>query len=65
MDLITSRAVTNTSLLLDITQNIKKENSSYLFYKGSMLEDEIEVAKLNSYKIVNRKDRNYLYIKGK
>ena len=65
VDLITSRAVTNTSLLLDITQNIKKPNSSYLFYKGSMLEDEIEVAKLNSYKIVNRKDRNYLYIKGK
>ena len=65
VDLITSRAVTNTSLLLDITKNIKKENSSYLFYKGSMLEDEIEVAKLNSYKIVNRKDRNYLYIKGK
>ncbi len=65
VDLITSRAVTNTSLLLDITQNIKKSNSSYLFYKGSMLEDEIEVAKLNSYKIVNRKDRNYLYIKGK
>ena len=64
VDLITSRAVTNTSLLLDITKNIKKENSSYLFYKGSMLEDEIEVAKLNSYKIVNRKDRNYLYIKG-
>jgi 16S rRNA (guanine527-N7)-methyltransferase len=30
-----------------------------------MLEDEIEVAKLNSYNIVNRKDRNYLYIKGK
>ena len=65
VDLITSRAVTNTSLLLDITQNIKKPNSSYLFYKGSMLEDEIEIAKLNSYKIVNRKDRNYLYIKGK
>ena len=64
VDLITSRAVTNTSLLLDITQNIKKENSSYLFYKGSMLEEEIEIAKLNSYKIVNRKDRNYLYIKG-
>ena len=65
VDLITSRAVTNTSLLLDITQNIKKPNSSYLFYKGSMLESEIEIAKLNDYKIVNRKDRNYLYIKGK
>ncbi|AXX89820.1 16S rRNA (guanine(527)-N(7))-methyltransferase RsmG [Arcobacter suis] len=65
VDLITSRAVTNTSLLLDITKNIKKENSSYLFYKGSMLESEIEIAKINDYKIVNRKDRNYLYIKGK
>ncbi len=65
VDLITSRAVTNTSLLLDITQNIKKPNSSYLFYKGSMLESEIEIAKINDYKIVNRKDRNYLYIKGK
>lgn len=65
VDLITSRAVTNTKLLLDITKNIKKENSSYLFYKGSMLEDELEIAKVNNYKIVNRKDRNYLYIKGK
>jgi 16S rRNA (guanine527-N7)-methyltransferase len=65
VDLITSRAVTNTSLLLDITKNIKKKNSSYLFYKGSMLENEIEIAKLNDYKIINRKDRNYLYIKGK
>ena len=64
VDLITSRAVTNTSLLLDITKNIKKENSSYLFYKGSMLEEELEIAKINNYKIVNRKDRNYLYIKG-
>jgi 16S rRNA (guanine527-N7)-methyltransferase len=64
VDLITSRAVTNTSLLLDITKNIKKDDSSYLFYKGSMLEDEIEIAKINNYKVVNRKDRNYLYIKG-
>ena len=63
-DLITSRAVTNTSLLLNITTNIKKENSSYLFYKGSMLEEELEVAKVNNYNIINRKDRNYLYIKG-
>lgn len=64
VDLITSRAVTNTSLLLDITSNIKKEDSSYLFYKGSMLETELEEAKVNNYKIVNRNDRNYLYIKG-
>jgi 16S rRNA (guanine527-N7)-methyltransferase len=65
VELITSRAVTNTLLLLDITKNIKKDNSSYLFYKGSVLENEIEIANLNTYKIVNRKDRNYLYIEGK
>lgn len=64
VDLITSRAVTNTKLLLDITENISKENSSYLFYKGSLLEEELEDAKVNDYKIVNRKDRNYLYLKG-
>lgn len=64
VDLITSRAVTNTSLLLDITSSIKKEDSSYLFYKGSLVEEEIENAKVNNYKIVNRYDRNYLYIKG-
>lgn len=64
VELITSRAVTNTKLLLDLTKGIKKNNSSYLFYKGSMLENELEEAKLNNYKIVSRNDRNYLYIKG-
>jgi len=65
VDLITSRAVTNTKLLLDITKNISKDDSSYLFYKGSLLEEEVEIAKLNNYKIVNRNDRNYLYLEGK
>jgi len=64
VDLITSRAVTNTKLLLDITKNIKSEKCSYLFYKGSMLNEELELAEINEYKIVNRNDRNYLYIKG-
>ena len=69
VDLITSRAVTNTKLLLDITKNISKEDSSYLFYKGSHLTEElkqeIEESRLDNYTIVNRKDRNYLYLKGK
>lgn len=63
-ELITSRAVTNTKLLIELTKNIKQDNSSYLFYKGSMLENEIEEARLNDYKVVSRSDRNYLYIKG-
>lgn len=64
VELVTSRAVTNTKLLLDITENITTKSSSFLFYKGSLLEEELEEAKLNDYKIVNRNDRNYLYLKG-
>lgn len=63
--LITSRAVTNTSLLLDLTSKIANEKTGFLFYKGSMLESELEEAKIKSYKIINVKERNYLYIKGK
>ncbi|RBQ31862.1 16S rRNA (guanine(527)-N(7))-methyltransferase RsmG [Arcobacter sp. FW59] len=64
VDLITSRAVTNTKLLLEITVNMQKFDTSYLFYKGSMLESELEIAKINNYQIVSRNDRNYLYIKA-
>ncbi|WP_418185650.1 16S rRNA (guanine(527)-N(7))-methyltransferase RsmG [Aliarcobacter vitoriensis] len=64
VDLITSRAVTNTKLLLEITANMQKSDTSYLFYKGSMLESELEIAKINNYKIVSKHDRNYLYIKA-
>ena len=64
VDLITSRAVTNTKLLLSLTEGIKKDNTSYLFYKGSLLQEEIEQIKLNNYNVINREDRNYLYIKG-
>lgn len=63
VDLITSRAVTNTKLLLELTKGIKKENTSYLFYKGSMLQDEINEAKINNYEVISKNGRNYLYIK--
>ncbi|MGM0520334.1 MAG: 16S rRNA (guanine(527)-N(7))-methyltransferase RsmG [Campylobacterota bacterium] len=64
VDLITSRAVTDTKLLLNLTKDIKKPNSSYLFYKGSFLKDELKDSNINNYEIVQRKDRSYLYIKG-
>lgn len=63
-ELITSRAVTNTSLLLQLTSSISNEHTSYLFYKGSMLKEELQEAKLNDYKIINVQERNYLYIQG-
>jgi len=64
VDLITSRAVTNTKLLIDITSHISTKNTSYLFYKGSLLQDELKDLNIDSYDVVNVEDRNYLYIKG-
>ncbi|MEA3353273.1 MAG: 16S rRNA (guanine(527)-N(7))-methyltransferase RsmG [Campylobacterota bacterium] len=65
-DVITSRAVTNTSLLLSLTQNLANNDTEYLFYKGSLCEEEIAHAKLESYEVVKRGDhRNYLYMKRK
>ena len=64
-DLISSRAVTNTKLLLDLTTEISNANTQYLFYKGSRVFDEIEdVQHQLRYDIVQKNQRNYLYIKG-
>ena len=65
-DIITSRAVTNTSLLLSLTQNLSNQDTEYLFYKGTLCDTEIKEAKINNYTIVKYGDfRNYLYIKRK
>jgi 16S rRNA (guanine527-N7)-methyltransferase len=64
-ELITSRAVTNTKLLLDLTQEISDAKTEYLFYKGSRVFDEIEdVQHQLDYDIVQKNQRNYLYIKS-
>ena len=64
-DLITSRAVTNTNLLLDITKNISSNYTKYLFYKGSICEDEVFDTNIINYDIVEfGEHRNYLYIKS-
>ena len=63
--LISSRAVTNTKLLLELTQKISDVRTEYLFYKGSRVFDEIEdVQHQLDYDIVQKHQRNYLYIKG-
>lgn len=65
-DLIVSRAVTNTSLLLDITKDISNEHTQYLFYKGSLAQNELEVSKINNYDVISfGEHRNYVYIKNK
>jgi len=62
-DLITSRAVTNTALLMDITKHLASGNTEYLFYKGSLVDEEIKDARIKNYEIVNIGDRNYLYFR--
>jgi 16S rRNA (guanine527-N7)-methyltransferase len=64
-DLISSRAVTNTELLLALTRHLSEETTRYLFYKGSRIFDEMEMFDHQlKYDIVQKNQRNYLYIKG-
>lgn len=65
-DLITSRAVTNTKLLLDITKDQRDADTKYLLYKGSHVFDEIEdISDYElKYDIFTKNKRNYLYIKS-
>ena len=63
-ELISSRAVTNTKLLLDLTKEVSYSNTEYLFYKGSRVFDEVaDVQHQLNYDIVQKNQRNYLYIK--
>jgi len=63
-DLISSRAVTNTQLLLKLTENLSDQDTQYLFYKGSRVFDEIDdLHNQLDYDIVQKNQRNYLYIK--
>jgi len=65
-DLISSRAVTNTKLLLDLTKDISNDKTEYLFYKGSRVFDEVaEVQHQLDYDIVQKNQRNYLTIKAR
>ena len=64
-ELISSRAVTNTKLLLELTKEISDSKTEYLFYKGSRVFDEIEdVQHQLRYDIVQKNQRNYLHIKN-
>ncbi len=65
-DIITSRAVTNISLLLSLTQKITTPQTQFLFYKGSMCEQEMKDININRYKLIKYGEfRNYLYIQSK
>ncbi len=62
--MVSSRAVTDTQLLLKITQHLSNAHTEYLFYKGSQVFKEIEATNnQRNYAIVSRDKRNYLWIK--
>ena len=64
-DIITSRAVTNTTLLLELTSHLKDDKTEYLFYKGSLCDEEIKDANVKNAQVFKvGEHRNYLYMKN-
>jgi len=59
-EMVTSRAVTDTDMLLKLSENFRDDNSKLLFYKGEKVYDE--VSKDLKYKIIKTKNRHYLLI---
>ena len=61
-ELITSRAVTDTKMLLDLSKNLRDEHSKLLFYKGEKVFDEVEDTNGMPYKIIEKEKRHYLLL---
>ncbi len=61
-DFITSRAVTDTQMLLKLSEPFRKEGTLLLFYKGEKVYDEINES-LN-YQIIEKHHRHYLLIES-
>lgn len=61
-DLITSRAVTDTNMLLKLSEPFRKQGAVLLFYKGEKVYDE--VSELSNYKIIEMVNRHYLLIES-
>jgi 16S rRNA (guanine527-N7)-methyltransferase len=59
-ELITSRAVTDTKMLLKLSENFRDESSKLLFYKGEKVFDEIDSDM--PHKIIKAKKRHYLLL---
>jgi 16S rRNA (guanine527-N7)-methyltransferase len=46
-ELVTSRAVTDTKMLLKLSENFRDASSTLLFYKGEKVFDEVDASELN------------------
>lgn len=60
-DLITSRAVTDTKMLLHLSHAHIKKGTQILFYKGEQVFDEVD--ETLDYEIIKTKKRHYLLIR--
>jgi 16S rRNA (guanine527-N7)-methyltransferase len=61
--LISSRAVTDTELLLRLTRHLAGERTRWLLYKGSRLEEELKPLRgYRAERIVERAPRRYLLL---
>ena len=62
-DIITSRAVTDTKMLLKLSENFRDKNSKLLFYKGEKVFDEINDGVENmNYQVIEKDKRHYLLL---
>lgn len=59
-DLITSRAVTDTAMLLKLSENFRDEHTKLLFYKGEKVFDEVDSSL--KHKIIQTHNRHYLLL---
>lgn len=61
VDLVSSRAVTNTNILMSLCNSYITSKTQLLFYKGEGVNEEVQ--DINNYEIHKRGKRNYLLIK--
>jgi len=59
-ELVTSRAVTDTQMLLELSENFRDKDSKILFYKGENVYNEVDESM--NYKIIKKPHRHYLLI---
>ena len=60
VELVTSRAVTDTSMLMKLSAPFVTEGSKLLFYKGERVFDEVDASL--KHKIIQTQNRHYLII---
>jgi len=62
-DLITSRAVTDTKMLLQLSTNFRDADTKFLFYKGEKVFDEMrDVHENMKHKVIETNNRHYLLL---